>query len=155
MLLTVAGAGLMPGMHTTLKSPAVADVVEVTEPVPDEAGSLVVDSTVPLHVDWDVPAPPRPGQRMALRLTNFFNETHAGALFCSWPLGAGHGTVTAALLTAVRTLFGGNHAVGGGFVAIETGGAREVKRGGASYSVVATKVFGSTSFPGGTTFDLQ
>jgi hypothetical protein len=133
-----------PPTHvTTLRTPTF-DEVTVTQPIEPAGGAdLIVPSTAPFIVNWDVPDPARvPRIVMWMEL---FGQGRTGDIYCSWESSQGQGVVPAALLTHMRQLIGGAAPLTG-YLSVFTGDGKEVAQGTSSYVILATAGF--TTLPG-------
>ena len=143
----VQATGMAPSFPptpvTTLRT-FTFDEVTVTQPTEPAGGAdLIVPSTAPFIVNWDVPDPARvPRIVMWMELGG---QGRSGNIFCSWESSKGQGVVPAALLTDMRQLIGGAAPLTG-YLSVFTGDGKEVAQGTSSYFILVPA--GYTTLPG-------
>ena len=142
LLVHVEGAGTFafPAMPVQVLRPPPADLVAVTAPALDDAGTLGIPSTKPLQVTWTAPANAKADARMTFTFTGLDADVTAsqGALYCSYPLASGQATIPANVLTELRTRVGGTNARGA--IQVYAGGSKEFSANGASYFLATSRL---------------
>jgi hypothetical protein len=152
----LAGNSVFPPISsTTLRSPPFGPVKITAPPVPDSF-QLAISSTAPLKVKWEVPAThhhaasARHAQSLFARLF-VIGPVQWAMLYCNWPISAGHGSVPAVLLRAMREQLGGTEPL---FVSFElqAGEFKEFATPASSYTAfVSTDTSTVVTTPNSTT----